>query len=298
MTGVNSLKRSAPNFVREGWRKTATPSTTPPSGGDGCQGWSSLRKRANQSSPSGIWRDGHEARPVEGRPTGGATDAGGMSPNSYQPFPSGKATKRVLSPFFTRIRTLRLPSVRALETTSRTSAGVETDLPATSRITSPVENPWSAAMPSESTPVTTTPSAPEPETRAAGAKRKTELAKISAAIAISGIGAGLLGIRQFAECQGNRLLRALVQNRQLDGSFGAIAPILLARSRASLTSLPSTEVMTSPASIPAFRAGLFACGSATSAPSGLLETEAIRDILRDRLYLNADPATRHEPHAP
>ena len=41
-------------------------------------------------------------------------------------------------------------------------------------------------------------------------------------------------------------------------AFGAIAPILFARSRASFTSLPSTAVMTSPASIPAFCAGLFA----------------------------------------
>ena len=86
---------------------------------------------------SGICRDGHEARPVEGDPPAGATDAGGTSPNSCQPRPSGRATKRVLSPFFTRISTLRLPSVRALATASRTSAGVETDLPPTSRITSP-----------------------------------------------------------------------------------------------------------------------------------------------------------------
>ena len=58
-----------------------------------------------------------------------------------QPRPSGSATKRVLSPFFTRTRTVRLPCVRAVVMTSRTSVGVETDLPATSRMTSPVEKP-------------------------------------------------------------------------------------------------------------------------------------------------------------
>src|SRR5215471_21303249 len=84
---------------------------------------------------------GTKPAPLRADPPAGATDAGEMSPNSYQPFPIGKATKRVLSPFFTRIRTLRLPSVRALATTSRTSAGVETDLPAISRMTSPVEKP-------------------------------------------------------------------------------------------------------------------------------------------------------------
>ena len=48
---------------------------------------------------------------------------------------------------------------------------------------------------------------------------------------------------------------------------GAMAPMRLARSRASLTVLPSTETITSPALMPALTAGLPACGSATSAPS-------------------------------
>ena len=49
--------------------------------------------------------------------------------------------------------------------------------------------------------------------------------------------------------------------------FGAIMPIVRASSRASLTGVPLTAVMTSPASIPALAAGLPACGWSTIAPS-------------------------------
>ena len=51
---------------------------------------------------------------------------------------------------------------------------------------------------------------------------------------------------------------------------GAIEPIRLAKSLASLIGAPSTAVTTSPAWIPAFAAGPFGCGSATIAPSALL----------------------------
>lgn len=140
--GVNSLKRSGPNFVREGVAETATPTATPPQRGRRMPGLELARKAAIKNMPpSDVCRDGHDARPVEGRPTGGGDGCRWASPKPCQPRPSGRATNRVLSPFFTRSRTLRFPSVRALATTSRTSFGVETDLPATSRITSPVEKP-------------------------------------------------------------------------------------------------------------------------------------------------------------
>ena len=47
---------------------------------------------------------------------------------------------------------------------------------------------------------------------------------------------------------------------------GAMAPICLTRSRASLTASPFTAVMTSPERMPALAAGLSFSGSATSAP--------------------------------
>jgi hypothetical protein len=106
-----------------------------------------IGKRGGPMRPAplpGNCRDGHKARPDGVVPPAGATDAGDASPNSFvcrQAWPTGSATKRVLSPDFTRIRTVRLPSVRALVIILRTSAGVETVLPATSRITSPVEKP-------------------------------------------------------------------------------------------------------------------------------------------------------------
>ena len=140
--GVNSLKRSAPNFVREGVAEDRHPLNDPtPAGATDARVGARTESGQIKARLQEFAGTGTKPVPLRADPPAGATDAGGVSPNSYQPFPSGKATKRVLSPFFTRIRTLRLPSVRAVETTSRMSAGVETDLPATSRITSPVENP-------------------------------------------------------------------------------------------------------------------------------------------------------------
>src|SRR5215831_12498977 len=132
-------QRPALSYAR-GWRRTATPSTTPPQRGRRMPGLELGQKPAapfKQPLPE-ISRDGHEARPVEVGPPAGATDASGTSSVRYQPAPTGKATKRMLSPFFTRISTLRFPSVRALAMTLRTSAGVETAFPAISRMTSPV----------------------------------------------------------------------------------------------------------------------------------------------------------------
>src|SRR6187200_1273924 len=79
--------------------------------------------------------------------------------NSYflQAFLIGSATNLVASADFTRSRTVFLPAVRASLRALRTSAVFATALPPTSRITSPVLMPRSAAGPLGSTPVTATP---------------------------------------------------------------------------------------------------------------------------------------------
>src|SRR5579864_7801233 len=74
-----------------------------------------------------------------------------------QALPSGKATHLVHWLDFTRNNTARLPSLRAAARLLRTSAGVDTVLPPTSRMMSPTWKPWSAAMPPSATAVTTTP---------------------------------------------------------------------------------------------------------------------------------------------
>lgn len=71
------------------------------------------------------------------RVTGGGDDCQRHVPSRHAR-PTGSATKRVASPDFTRISTVRLPSERASSSALRTSAGFATDLPATSRMTSPV----------------------------------------------------------------------------------------------------------------------------------------------------------------
>jgi len=66
---------------------------------------------------------------------------GGDRPITCQALPSGSATKRVPSFDFTRNNSVCLPSLRASEICLRTSAGLETDLPLTSRMTSPTWKP-------------------------------------------------------------------------------------------------------------------------------------------------------------
>ena len=66
-------------------------------------------KAARHARPlSGISRDGPRSPSRWGDPPAGATDASGTSPNFVQPLPTGSATKRVLSPVFTRISTRAL----------------------------------------------------------------------------------------------------------------------------------------------------------------------------------------------
>ena len=62
-------------------------------------------------------------------------------PITSQALPSGSATKRVPPFDFTRNNSVRLPSLRASAICVRTSAGLETDLPLTSRMTSPTWKP-------------------------------------------------------------------------------------------------------------------------------------------------------------
>ena len=86
-----------------------------------------------------------------------------------QPVATGSATKRVELPDLIRIRTSCLPEDRASDTAWRTSDGLLTALPPTSRMTSPLRMPHSAAGPSGLTSVTTTPCLPFPGTLSAGA---------------------------------------------------------------------------------------------------------------------------------
>src|SRR5262249_9929295 len=119
---------------RVGWRRrkgaagwTRPLSTMDPGGGDGCRAlWSLFSGEGTGRSPSPTGRR---------RPGGGRGRA--ARPMAHA-LPIATATKRVPWFDFTRIKTLRLPSLWASETALRTSAGEDTALPLTSRITSPI----------------------------------------------------------------------------------------------------------------------------------------------------------------
>src|SRR4029079_3182390 len=130
--GVNCFQPWVPYSYARGWRKTPPPQRLHPSGGDGCQGWSSVRKWPNQDHFRNLAGTGAMPAPLRSTTGGGDGCRRDVPKLVSQPRCIGSATKRVLSPFLTRTRTVRLPCVRAVVMTSRTSVGVETDLPATS----------------------------------------------------------------------------------------------------------------------------------------------------------------------
>src|SRR5215470_3384827 len=98
------------------------------------------------------FQGGDEPKPVPNGvpPLLGGGDEMRRPPISVHALPIGTATKRVPWFDFTRIKMLRLPSLWASETALRTSAGEDTALPLTSRMTSPAWN-WSLAVPFGST---------------------------------------------------------------------------------------------------------------------------------------------------
>ena len=96
-----------------------------------------------------------------------------------------------------------------------------------------------------------------------------------------------------------RLLLTLAQDVELrSGCRAPSREILRARSRESLTAVPLTAVMTSPASMPALAAGLSACGLVDDGARGLLQPETVGDVRGDGLDLHADPAARHRSLCP
>ena len=76
--------------------------------------------------------------PVARRAAQGRSRQAGRTEHSHPPHASGSATNLTASRDFTRISTVCLPALRNSARSLRMSAGVETSLPATSRIRSPI----------------------------------------------------------------------------------------------------------------------------------------------------------------
>ena len=132
-----------PISYARGWRRPPPPQRPHPSGGDGCQGWSSRSKVAQLRShfrnfagtgtmPAPLRSDHRRGRRMPaGRPQSRVSAAAQRQ----------RDEARVVTLLHADQDAALCLRVRALVMTSRTSVGVETDLPATSRITSPVEKP-------------------------------------------------------------------------------------------------------------------------------------------------------------
>ena len=163
-------------------------------------------------------------------------------------------------------QTVRLPSVRALPITLRTSA-------ASNRLAGDFEDHVAgreAVVGGDTGGI----DAGDHHAFAAGARdargrrqREAELAEIGAVVVVLSVSALACCCSAIRRASAEVFSEPLCRTESLTAVFGASAPIALARSRASLTASPSTAVITSPASMPALAAGLSSCGSATSAPS-------------------------------
>src|SRR3954470_8730815 len=197
------------------------------------------------------------------------------------PYASGTATKRVACALLTCSSTLRLPDDFACASSERTSPILATALPPTLRMTSPVWMPRCAAGPCGSTSVTTTPFWPAPCTSPAGARLRPRRGGMPA----SGcdLPSSALACRSFGNSPSASvtvLLSPLWTTSSFTDVPGARVAMVRARSRESLIAVPLTAVMTSPASMPAFAAGLPSCGLSTIAPRASLRARlsAISDV--------------------
>src|SRR6266700_4771282 len=167
---------------------------------------------------------------------------------AVQALPTGNATNLVWSPDFTRIRIVCLPWACASCMALRTSDGVATVLPPTSRITSPVRKPRSAAGPSGSTWVTTTPALPAPATFAAGASDRPSGPTLLPGLVSPGPGwtRACWVFGNSPSVSVSAFSSPLRQTPSLAEVPGAIELIFLASSRAFFTGWPSTAVITLP----------------------------------------------------
>ena len=231
-------------------------------------------------------------------PSAGATDAGDTFQSRLldQPLASGTATKRDEPPLFTRIRTLFLLSVRAALIASRTSPALAT------RLAGDFEDDVAfleAALGCRALRI----DVGDHDAFLAGAghavggrNRQAELRHVGAALRRGPC--RCCRCRPWPRCVfGNwpsvrltTLSWPLCSTLSFTALPGAKPPMVRASSRASLTGLPLTAVMTSPDSMPALAAGPLACGSATSAPSAFFRPRLSAMSARHRLDLHADPA--------
>ena len=186
----------------------------------------------------------------------------------------------------------------AASNASATSDGRSTGLPAASRMTSPACRPLSAAAPSGSTSVTTTPSCPRAVLRASGrAWRAPTPTRRCRRLAHSG--ARRLVGRHRAERHVDGLsARRCARSQSSAVFFGPSAAIRRARSCGSATASPLTAVMTSPLFTPGGGGGRILLRLGDQRARRVLDAEAVGEIRRHRLNLDAEPAARRPSRSP
>ena len=137
----NESRRPPPGGVAKGVAETATPSTTPPQRGRRMPGLELRSKVAQPETTPELAGTGAMPVPLRSDHRRGRRMPAGRPQTRVSAAAQRQRDKARVVTLLHADQDCRLPCVRAVVMTSRTSVGVETDLPATSRMTSPVEKP-------------------------------------------------------------------------------------------------------------------------------------------------------------
>src|SRR5262245_20147421 len=194
------------------------------------------------------------------------------------------ATNFIASSDFNRISTVRLPFLWASMMASRTSAGVITFFPPTSRMMSPALKPCSDASPLGSTSVTTTPSELLPATCPAGARYVG-----ASRGGLRHRGARFPLLRQFTDRERDALLLTLAPHGKLHvrtRSHGADLPGEITGILDGVTVDGGDHIAGEDAG---FRGGAVRLRLGDERAFGSFHAEALGDVGGDRLNLHAEP---------
>ena len=218
-----------------------------------------------------------------------AADPGG-TPYPGQARASGIATNFVASSDFNRISTVRLPSFWASPMALRTSTGVATFLPPTSRMTSPVFMPCSEAMPSGSTLVIDDAVGTAALHLTGGSDRQAEPRHVGAGrIGLGLSDPGLALVRQFAERERDGLVLALAPDRELHRSARRKRADLLGEIAGILHGIAVDRGDHVAGEDPGLGGRTVRLRLGDQRALRRLEAEVLGDLGRDRLNLHADP---------
>src|SRR5262245_54038953 len=280
-------------FTRGGGRYPPPPLRPHPSGGDGCRGWSSYRKRPPSKRARLPQLPGRARQPVPLRADlpAGATDAGGCPQNSPAREREGNESQAVTL-FHSNENaslTFRASLVDHVAHVSRRGHGFAADLEDHIASREPLVRGNAIGVDARHND----PLRPGAGDARCGSEREPELADVGFVLGISNACPRFLRIWQLTERQRDCLLRAFAKDGQLDRGLRSHCSNLLGK----IASVLDLFAVKRGDDVTGFDTGFL--GGAVGLRLGdkcafsFLETKAVSDLLRYRLNLNTDPAAHY-----